>query len=58
MAPSAKTAGHPVPPPEPQRAPRVGDVHSVLVSPHRPTGLGTESSGHPFHLTGREAEEL
>ena len=42
----------------PQRAPRVGDVHSGLVSPHRPTGLGTESSGHPFHLTGREAEEL
>ena len=30
----------------------------MLVSPHRPTGLGTESSGHPFHLTGREAKEL
>lgn len=30
----------------------------MLVSAHRPTSLGTASSGHPFHLTGREAKEL
>lgn len=56
--PQPRLLGTPVPPREPQRAPSVGDVHSVLISSHRPTGLGTESPGHPFHLPCREAEEL
>ena len=30
----------------------------MLISSHCPTGLGTESSGHPSHLPRREAEEL